>query len=115
MPCDAHVNRREPDVEREKRVFVWKRVSEAENASIGRSIIPGDYCRFTGLPDGRVMYNGQGGRGGLLFISRNEFRDEPSQWELLQPKFDRPIKWLYELRFLPDGTWGMFGTWEQDP
>jgi hypothetical protein len=97
----------------ERRVFSWSKGTE--NASAGHAASPGDYCRFTALPDGRLVYHGQAPGGGMLALSREEFRDDPARWEIIRPTYDtaRPSRCLYHLRVLPDGAWAMFGTWQE--
>jgi len=102
----------------ERRALRWTK--GVENASAGRAESPGDYCRFSALPDGRLVYHGQSADGGLIYLSKEEFRDDPSAWQVVRASYpanraDRPTKGacFYHLRVLPDGTWAMFATWLQ--
>lgn len=95
----------------------WKK-GDGDNASAGRAVSPGDYCRFAPLPDGRLVYHGQSEGGGLLVISRDEFRDDPSAWQTIRADYpsdraDRPRAnaAFYCLRELEGGTWAMLATW----
>jgi hypothetical protein len=102
----------------ERRALPWTK--GVENASAGRAESPGDYCRFSGLPDGRLVYHGQSADGGLLYLSKEEFRDEPAAWQMVRASYpadraDRPTKGtcFYHLRVLRDGSWAIFATWQQ--
>jgi len=98
----------------EKRFFHWERKSgTVTNASTGDMNSPGDFCRFSELPDGRLVYYGQSPSGGLLYVSRDEFRDDEREWKIIRPSFEGTslsVK-LYHLRVLPGGEWAMAGTW----
>jgi len=97
----------------EQRAFPWSR--DEENASAAHATSPGDYCRFTALPDGRLAYYGQAPDGGMIILSRDEFRDPPEAWEIIRPTYDvtRPNRCLYHIRVLTDGSWAMLSTWEE--
>lgn len=97
----------------ERRAFPW--TQGEENASAGHATSPGDYCRFTALPDGRLVYCGQAPGGGVLVVSRDEFRDGPNEWEIIRPTYGAPRseRCLYHLRVLPGGAWAASGTWQE--
>ncbi len=98
----------------ERRAFPWSR--DEENASAAHTTSPGDYCRFTALPDGRLAYYGQAPGGGMLILSHDEFRDSPDAWEVIRPTYDVDVSFprcLYHLRVLTDGTWAMLSTWNE--
>jgi hypothetical protein len=100
----------------EKRFFQWGRGGgDTDNASAGGADSPGDYCRFTALPDGRLAYYGQSSDGGIMALSKNELRDDTAEWEIIRMRW--PSKHLsqcfYQLRQLPGGAWAMLGTWQE--